>query len=126
MKKECSECRFLCREGYEDYYYVCALFGEDIPDWATLNGDCCLLKCQEIKKLIRLQNDFLIVGTGECDPETFYPKWTEEDEKHNEIAKKNYDDYIEILKERCEERKYKAIVDDLIDEEKRNLVRQTN
>lgn len=113
--KDCSNCKYLCREGYEDYYYVCELFGEDIPDWANHpNDECCLLKSQEINKLIKLKNDFLFVGTGKSDPITFYPEFTEEDKKHNEIAKKNYDEYIEILKKRCEERKYKIFAEEIV------------
>ena len=50
--KDCSNCKYLCREGYEDYYYICELFGEDIPDWAdNPNGNCCLLKSQEVEKM---------------------------------------------------------------------------
>ena len=118
MKKECSECKFLCREGYEDNYYVCEIFGENIPNWAEHPKiECCLLKSQELKKIIRLHDDFLIVGTGKVNPETFYPEWTKEDEEHNKKAKKNYDDYVDILKKRCEERKNKEMAKDYEAEE---------
>lgn len=103
--KECSKCRYLCREGYEDYYYICELFGEDIPDWAQHhNGDCCLLKYQEVNKLIKLAHDFLFIGSSKELDEYGYPKWTKEDEEHNVKAKKNYDAYIEELKDRCAKR----------------------
>jgi hypothetical protein len=112
--KDCLNCKYLCREGYEDYYYVCELFGEDVPDWANHpNDECCLLKSQEINKFIKLKNDFLFVGTGKFNPITFYPEFTKEDEEHNKKATKNYNAYIEVLKKRCEDRKYKIFAEEI-------------
>lgn len=119
--KDCSNCKYLCREGYEDYYYVCELFGEDIPDWANHpNDECCLLKSQEINKLIKLKNTFLIVGTGKVNPITFYPEFTEEDRKYNKKVEENYNTYIEILKKRCEDRKYKIFAKEIVKGEPKN------
>ena len=110
MKKDCSNCEHLCREGYEDYYYICEVFGDDVPKWAINPiNDSCLLKEQEIKKMIRLANEFLVVGTSnECD-EFGCPKRTKEDVEHNQKVMKEYNAYIELLKKRCENRKIAII-----------------
>lgn len=101
--KECNRCRYCGRECYEYSETACDLFGENIPEWADNRNDGCLLKSQEVKKAIKLANNFLLVGTGKLS-EYGYPEFTEEDKKHNALADKRYKEYIEVLKKRCVER----------------------
>ena len=86
--KDCVNCKYLCRESYEGNCYVCELFGEDVPDWANHpNDECCLLKSQEVEKMIKLAGNFLMVGTGKKLDEYGFPEWTKEDEEHNNTSK---------------------------------------
>lgn len=101
--KNCERCRFL-NSGFHGEG-ICDFFGDDVPEWADNGNDGCLLKCQEIKKAIELRDSIRMFGTGTKLNEFGFPEFTEEDEKHNKIAIRKYDGYIEILIDRCEARK---------------------
>lgn len=105
MKKTCEQCRFLNTGYYGEG--ICDFFGEDIPDWANNGNEGCLLKCQEIKKAISISDKFLHCGTSKELDEYGFPKWTKEDTKHNQKVTKEYNEYLEVLKMRCKERRKK-------------------
>ena len=102
--KDCMRCRYCGRDCYEDSIYSCELFGEDTPEWASNYNDGCLLKPQEVKKVLKILSGFLEVGTGELD-ENGFPSFTKEDKENNARVGKEYKAYIEKLKKRCEIRK---------------------
>lgn len=103
--KNCENCRFLNSGFYGEG--LCDFFGEDVPNFADNGNDGCLLKAQEIKKAIKLRDNIRFWGTGKSLDKSGFPKFTKEDEEHNKIANREYDKYIEILMDRCEERKNK-------------------
>ena len=86
--KDCTKCKHLYREGYEDYYYACDFFGDDIPNWASNYQGGCLLREQEIKKALKLNDNC------RCS-----------NEEQNARANREYNGYIEILMDRCEDRR---------------------
>jgi len=102
--KNCMECRYCGKDCYEDSIYSCELFGEETPEWASNYNDGCLLKIQEVKKLLKISSGFRQLGSGKLDKYGF-PKWTKEDTKHNQKVTKEYNEYLEILKKRCKERR---------------------
>ena len=103
--KNCEECRFLNTGYYGEG--ICNLFGDDTPEWASNCNDGCLLKIQEVKKVLKISNGFRQVGTSKERDEFGCPKWTKEDTKHNEKVMKEYNEYLNVLKKRCKERKAK-------------------
>lgn len=105
--KDCMKCRYCGRDCYEYSSYSCELFGEDIPEWANNHNDGCLLKTQEVKKVLKISSSFRFIGTGKRN-EYGYPDFTKEDEEHNNKVDKEYKAYIEELKKRCATRKGKS------------------
>lgn len=102
--KDCMKCRYCGRDCYEYSSYSCELFGEDIPEWASNYNDGCLLKSQEVKKVLKITSGFRFVGTGELDKYGF-PSFTKEDEEINAKVDNEYKTYIETLKKRCATRR---------------------
>ena len=101
--KDCMKCRHCFKDCYEYSSYFCELFGEDIPEWASDN-DGCLLKPQEVKKVLEITSSFRMIGTGELN-ELGFPSFTKEDKEHNDKVDKELKAYIETLKKRCAERR---------------------
>lgn len=100
MKKTCEHCKYL----YSGFHGegICQLFGDDLPDWADNGNDGCLLKGQEIDKLIKLSE--------ECQYSCYnYPRdingnHSEEDKLKIEKIHKDYDNYLKEIILRCKKR----------------------
>ena len=97
--KNCDNCRHIYDAGGECAYYVCELFGDDVPDEFAKEDACCLHP-NEVKKAIRLQDSALswsysIYGKEEV---TAYEK------RMIEKTLQEYNKYMEHLKEKYKER----------------------
>ena len=102
--KHCEGCRFL-----DSGYYgegICQFFGDDCPDWAENRTDGCLLKYQEVKKLVHLKEEIMDLNYA-------YPRNIDVVREEREIQEKmdnlsnEYDNYINVVKKRCKEREAK-------------------
>lgn len=101
--KKCENCRFL-NTGFHGEG-ICDFFGDDCPNWADNYHDGCLLKCQEVKKLINLRDD---VYYSQFDyPRDINGERDEEDNQKIEKIHKDYDIYLKKVMERCLKRSSK-------------------
>ena len=92
--KNCEHCKFLNTGYYGEG--VCALFGDDCPDWAN-TGDGCKLKYQEVVKLIKLTEEIIDIQYAyPRDINGERPK--EEKEKVDLIFEKYYDYLDKVVK----------------------------
>ena len=93
--KKCDNCRHMYDAGGECAYYVCDLFGDDVPNEFAKEDGCCLHP-NEVKKAIRLQERVLswqYVGyRRELTPleERMIKKTTQEYNKYMEHLEKKY------------------------------------
>lgn len=56
--KNCENCRYMYDAGGESAYYVCELFGDDVPNVFAKCDGCCLHP-NEVKKAINLKDHHL-------------------------------------------------------------------
>ena len=94
--KNCDNCRHIYDAGGECAYYVCELFGDDVPDEFAKEDACCLHP-NEVKKAISLKDNALswsYVGFGR-----------ELSAYEKRMVKKTSNKYIEYMKHL--EEKYK-------------------
>jgi hypothetical protein len=95
--KNCEHCRFLDTGLYGEG--LCALFGDNSDnEFSTYDG--CLLRCNEVKKLIRLGDE--IQG---MQYENYPNRPSEETKKKIDKTIKEYNHYLKILEARAKERR---------------------
>lgn len=103
MRKNCERCKYLSTDLYGAG--VCQFFGDDLPSWADNENDGCLLRSQEVEKLIYLRDDVMYAPYN--FPRDINGKRTDEEKKEVEKIYQDYDNYLKVVMDRCEKRKRK-------------------
>ena len=97
--KNCDNCRHIYDAGGECSYYVCELFGDDVPSEFAKEDGCCLHP-NEVKKAIRLQACALswnFIGYGR--------ELTAQEKRMVQKTSQEYSKYMKHLEEKYSEGK---------------------